>query len=540
MVNKSWSIYLFVLFTCLLLGCATQGLLTGGQTDEEPPQLRVDKSTANFQTNFHPKEIVLVFDEFIKVTNPLKETGISPPLKHLPQFESKGKKLVVKFSKEEVLKENATYTINFGNAIKDFREGNTLEDFSFVFSTGDVLDSLQIHGRVTDAKTGKGVENAVVLLYDVLGDSAVINEKPFYFDKTNKEGAYKIQNVKADTFAIYALLDENLSYTWDLPNESIGFIDSTFVLHDSSKTHFDLILSSPQLNPKLVSTESFKDGFIRMAFDAPLEDKPVLEFSKPLNYISTFDKDSLFVWYDTTAVGNFSMYAANDTISVKPKKRKSKSPQKINMQFSKNLTSITPNDSLTVYFDRPILSIDSSKIVLTDTTNIALPYQFNMTDNKLGISFNTTEKFDINYSLQFLDSCLVSYNEIYNDSTTVNFSFINPEDLGTIYFVKDSISNNYNFAFELKEGKTSLGMYTLPSLQEKLTLNHLPPKKYTLHIIDDKNGNGKWDTGDYTTKQQPERIIVKELEKLRANWELEVILSKSVFNISNDHDTKGN
>ena len=539
MVNN-WSRNLFVFFTLLFLGCATQGKLTGGEKDEDPPKLKTEKSTPNFQTNYTPNEIVFVFDEFIKITNPLKETGISPPLKHLPQFESKGKKFVVKFSEDEVLKENATYTINFGKAIKDFREGNTLEDFSFVFATGDFLDSLEIHGKVRDAKTGEGVEDVVVMLYDILGDSAVIKEKPFYFDRTNKSGEYKIQNIKTDTFAIYALMDENLSYTWDLPSEAIGFLDSSFVLNDSSNSHLDLVISNPFLEPKLISTESYKDGVIKIAFDTPLEKKPNMLFSKPLDYISSFEKDSLFVWYDTTATGYFSMYSEGDTISIKPKKRKSTSIQKINSKTSKNNTSISPNDSLRLYFDRPILTIDTSKIIVMDTSNTPLIYQYEMIQDSLGISIRTKKKYDVKYSIQLLDSALVSFNRIYNDSIGLNFNYLDPEELGTIYFIKDSISTDSNFAFELMDGKKSLGVYTLTDLEEKLTIDFLSPKKYTLHIIDDRNANGIWDTGNFESRQQPEQIIVKELEKLRANWELEVILSKSVFNILDEHDTKGN
>jgi len=103
------------------------------------------------------------------------------------------------------LRENATYTINFGEAVQDLTEGNAVPDMRFVFSTGDQIDSLELSGTVMDALTRAPAKDVYVMLYENTADTVVRTERPFYFGKTNDQGTYKIQNLRAGTFKIFAL-----------------------------------------------------------------------------------------------------------------------------------------------------------------------------------------------------------------------------------------------------------------------------------------------------------------------------------------------
>ena len=132
----------------------------------------------------------------------------------VPTVTTKLKKLRFEFAEEEVLKEDATYSINFGDAVKDLTEGNPVPNFKFVFSTGDFIDSLKMEGTIVDALTGKPVEDVLYMLYKNLADSVVQTEKPFYFGKSDKTGTFTIENIKAGQYKAFALEDQDVNYLY--------------------------------------------------------------------------------------------------------------------------------------------------------------------------------------------------------------------------------------------------------------------------------------------------------------------------------------
>ena len=144
-------------------------------------------------------------------------------------LDTKEKKTVVIDLEEEKLRDNTTYTINFGEAIQDLTEGNAPKDFRFIFATGPYIDSLSVQGTVRDAFTNELKEDVFVILYDNLEDSVVNKERPYYFAKTDKTGKFRIPNVKQDTFKIFALIDNNFNYLFDAENEQIGFLNQNII-----------------------------------------------------------------------------------------------------------------------------------------------------------------------------------------------------------------------------------------------------------------------------------------------------------------------
>ncbi len=225
-MNKS--IYIYIIAGLFIApGCAKVGSPTGGPKDITPPKI-VESKPGNYSTNFSSKRIEITFDEFVQLKNIYNELIISPPLKERPENKLKGKSLVVDLNNE--LKENTTYTLNFGNAIADNNEGNVLANFEFVISTGDYVDSLSVTGKLVNAFNLKPEKDPVfIMLHENLKDSAPYFEIPSYIGKTNKDGAFAINNIKADTFRIFALKDANLNLLFDA-NEKIAFVDSSFVI----------------------------------------------------------------------------------------------------------------------------------------------------------------------------------------------------------------------------------------------------------------------------------------------------------------------
>jgi hypothetical protein len=204
------------------------GSLTGGPKDEDPPRL-VESIPENYSLNFDEKRIEITFDEFIQLDNVNQELVISPPIGAKPDVRLRSKSILIELESE--LLENTTYTLNFGNAIKDNNESNPLTNFEFVFSTGDYLDSLSVGGTLLRAFDLTPPEDPVmIMLYDNLSDSVVFHELPVYIGKTGKEGVYRINNLKADTFKLFALKDVNNNFLFDLPNEQIAFLDTTVII----------------------------------------------------------------------------------------------------------------------------------------------------------------------------------------------------------------------------------------------------------------------------------------------------------------------
>ncbi len=148
MRNKLVLFFLFLIPGILFIRCARPGTLTGGPQDITPPEVR-SAVPPNRTVNFAAKKITISFNEFIQLKDPAKEIFISPPMRIRPEFKISGKNIIVEF--QEGLIANSTYTINFGNSIVDYSEGNILINYEYVFSTGDHVDSLSISGKVINA-----------------------------------------------------------------------------------------------------------------------------------------------------------------------------------------------------------------------------------------------------------------------------------------------------------------------------------------------------------------------------------------------------
>ena len=217
----------FILLAALLLGreCAQQGSPSGGPRDEDPPRV-IACEPANYSTRFQASRIEITFDEFIVLDNVKQELVVSPPMEEQPEVKLRKKTLIIEL--EDTLKENTTYTFNFGSAIKDLHEGNELLNYEYAFSTGDVLDSLSVKGTLRYAKELAIPEEPVnIMLYDDLRDSVPLSEIPLYVGRSGEKGVFSVNNLRPDVYKVFALQDGNYNLLYDLPTEVIGFLDSS-------------------------------------------------------------------------------------------------------------------------------------------------------------------------------------------------------------------------------------------------------------------------------------------------------------------------
>jgi Bacterial Ig-like domain len=224
-MNKSMlaRIYLILIFFLLISACAKVSAPTGGRRDKKPPVV-VYSVPEQGARNFKGKRLVITFDEYVVLDNMNEKFMVSPPTKKKPTISIRGKSVIVEF--EEALKDSTTYTFNFMDGIKDLNEGNFLNNFQFVLSTGAVIDSLSVTGNVYNSFDLEVPESTLVLLYDNLADSAVIKNLPDYVSRVDDDGYFSINNIRPGIYKLYALTDIDNSKNYNNTEEIFAFMDS--------------------------------------------------------------------------------------------------------------------------------------------------------------------------------------------------------------------------------------------------------------------------------------------------------------------------
>ena len=213
-------------------GCAQIGAISGGTKDTIAPVL-VSSSPKLSATNISSNKITLTFDEYIAEMQDIQANVlVSPYPKVYPEINTKLKTVTVKL--KDTLLPNTTYAINFGSAIKDVNEANPLKGFTYVFSTGNTIDSLSLSGKVILAETGKVDSTLLVMLYRDANDSSVQQKKPTYIANVKGDGSFTFNNLPPGNFNVYALNDGDGGKTYNSKTEIFAFADSIVTLTENT------------------------------------------------------------------------------------------------------------------------------------------------------------------------------------------------------------------------------------------------------------------------------------------------------------------
>jgi hypothetical protein len=571
--------YLLLLLASVFLfeNCAKIGSVTGGLKDEDPPEL-VSSSPANYSTNFTGKRIDVTFDEFITLNNVNQALIVSPPMETKPEVRLKGKSIQINLLSD--LLDNTTYTLNFGNAIEDNNERNVLENFEFVFSTGNYLDSLTIEGTLLDAFTLQPhKEPFIIMAYDRLGDSIPMLEAPLYVGRTDAAGFYRINNMKADTFRIFALKDLNFNYRFDLPNEQIAFADSfvylfpdSLEINDPADLKKDSILAAELelkmppdsllkktrkrkvretwFKPVLVDLRSFEqeskiqfitdnerkeDRHIFLSFNLPLEKDPeirglnfdeddwfIMEPGMARDTFTLWIKDSMVYHLDTISLE--IAYPALDSMAVlftqkdtldfiirRQQEVKGKvQPDTAAAFIISTIANNTRQDlhrNIPLETKYPLADYDRNKIELFHIPDsIEFPMEYKITRDSISY-----RKYYINlpwiskgkYRLYIEPGAFTDIYGNVNDTVNVSFNIQDVEYYGTLI---QTISNVQTpIIIQLMNEKEVVLDQRFVDKNTKVEFPYLRPARYIVKYIFDENRNGKWDTGNYLLKQQPEK-----------------------------------
>ncbi len=540
MIRSSYHIFSIIFLLAFLSQCANPIAPTGGPRDEVPPIVIKEESTPNFQTNFEKQEIILTFNEWVVLKDVFNQVVVSPPLASGPEVNIKKKSVIFEFDEEEQLREEATYTINFGDAIQDLTEGNPALDNRFVFSTGDFIDSLVVNGSIEDALTGEPVEDVIFALYDNLADSVVRTERPFYFGKTNKAGRFKVENIKSDTFKVFALKDANRDLKFNQASEAIAFLDSFLVLpQDSLSIQLRLFTEEPPL--RLESFFNDRYGLLKLSLnkEVPKTGVQITSNDGEADFIREYDKDTLKLWYNSLADTSSVAYVRydtiiNDTVRISQQTREA-FLENAQLRYDpasaqRPRRTINPAKPIEVIFRHPLANFTDSLVrVYADTTKrqIFPTISIDTALSRRALLIYPWQA-SVEYQLEVLPG---AFEDIYGltNPDTLSQTYLGgaAKDYGAILINLSELDSTEQYVVQLLlNGKDLIQEFVVSDKKsESITVKSLQPGKYEVHVITDKNRNSRWDTGSYDLGRQPEPYLRETVKQLRANWEVESNIS---------------
>lgn len=564
-----------------LYACANMARPGGGPMDEEPP-VYVRSNPAENQTKISPKKIEIEFDEYIKLDKASEKVVVSPPQIGMPTVRSNGKKVTVEL--KDSLLPNTTYTIDFADAIQDNNEGNPLKDFVLSFSTGEHIDSLQVSGSVLNASDLEPVTGIYVGIQSNPEDSAFTTLPFTRVSKTNDRGRFTIRNVAPGAYKVYALKDINNDYRFDLPTEDIAFLDSIVIPSAEIKLHNDTIwkdsltidtirvievphffpdnivlraFNEEKKNVYLEKTERLDKKKITFYFSAPEDSLPLIEglnfdvtdwavpeFSVNKDTVSFWIKDSLVYNLDTLRMT--AGYSYTDTLQqlsyrtdtlnlivrqlkkMPEKKKKGKNDaDSIKIDFLPVTEQIPATLEIgqkpRLVFDEPIVSFDPESLWLELRQDSVFVLQaaemIQDTLHPREYYLNAKLMPGAQYALTVDSAAFTGLYGRHTNSISKTFKIKTVEEYANLLLQINGVKDSA-FVELLDKGDKPVAKAAVKNGQAKFI--HMRPGTYYARIVLDKNGNGKYDTGNYEQKKQPEEVYYyPETLNLRANWDVQ-------------------
>ncbi len=563
----------------LLYSCANMATPNGGPYDEQPPRF-VSSTPAPNQTNYAGKKVEILFDELIQIDKPSENVIITPPQMEMPVIRSAGRKVVVEL--KDTLKPNTTYTIDFTNSIADNNEKNVFENFSFAFSTGDVIDTLEVSGTVLNAENLEPMKGIMVGLHSNLNDSAFVRLPFDRTSRTNDKGQFTIRNIAPGTYRVFALNDVNRDYKFDQPGEEIAFLDTLVVpsfeaairqdtiWKDSLTIDTVLSVGYTRFLPDGLELRLFKEKFERqyrlkpertqenrvtLKFNAPLDTVPALV---PVNFlpadsawyfIQTADGDRSVhywltdpeVWKQDTLLVSVTfpesdslnvLQARTDTVQFlmrrRPEKKKKKNDDEPEPPVFLGMTIDAPSsmdlfDTVSVVFDEPVLDLQKEWFYLDQKVDsLWEPVDFEFfpdTANSLAFFINRPWKYGEEYRLEVDSAAIVSLYGKENNVYSGTFKIKKEEEYGHLYINIEGIDTTAYV--ELLNGSDQ-PLRKAKVKQGGVLFMDLKPDKYYARLVVDENDNGVWDTGNYAERKQPEKVYYcPKMFTIMQNWQVE-------------------
>lgn len=598
------NLLLCLLALLLTAACASIGNPDGGRFDETPPRV-VGSSPVDGAVNVSKRKVQILFDEYIKLEKASEKVVISPPQIEPANVRADGKRVKVDFY--DSLRANTTYTIDFSDAIEDNNEGNPMGQYTFSFSTGDVIDTMQVSGRVLNAADLEPIKGIMVGLYpaDSTWNDTLFRTRPFLrVSRTNGEGRFTIKGVKDGAYRVRALDDKDGDFVFSQKNERVAFDTTVYVTgsfpdvrmdtvwrdslwYDSIRvvpyTHYtpdDVLLLAfleDGQERHLLKTVYPEPTSFTFYFTAPSDSTPRI---KGLNFDerclvadASLKNDTVTFWVTDTALihrqDTLSMILSymetdtlgqlvvtNDTLDLSPKttyakiaaerskqieawekdrerrQKKAKKP----LPYEENpyertwleagfkpSGSLAPNQNVRYLAKEPILEVDTTKIhfyVKKDTDWLPAPFLF-MPEERSAKSYMLYAEWEPGQKYRFVmdTAAVVSVLEHESKSVRQEFHVRAVEEYGSIFI--HVISPDTGVVVQLLSKNDKVEAQQRTDKEGNADFFFMKPGEYYMRCYVDANGNGQWDTGDYASGLQPERVYYfgKPLP-LKAQWDL--------------------
>ena len=532
-LKKIQSLFLIVLVLSFSQ-CAKKGRPDGGPKDEDAP-LFVTANPPYETINFDKNEINIYFNEYIKLKDLSKQLIISPPLnpENPPLISPQGSpSKYINIQILDTLLENSTYIFDFGNSVQDNNESNTLERFKYVFSTGAYIDSLTLSGSVKNSFKSESVKNIKLLLYrldSAYTDSAVYNRKPDYVTSTLDSSNYEFSNLRKGNYLLVALNDARSDYVFNPKTDEIGFLKDTISLPRDSIIKTELSIFKEELPYIFRRGKEIRKGQLIFGYQGKPSNLKIENLSAVPDNFQTIifpekDKDTLNLWHSPIEKDSLIFKISNnniiDTITVALRKK-----QLDSLTVTK-ITGGVLNIKDTLFFstNNPIIKIDTSKINFVHTDSIYITYKAFISKKESSVGFLFEKKFKTSYKLNLYPDALVDIFETSNDTVTSQFRTRSIEDYGEISLAIQN-PEKVPVIIQLTDINDVTVAQETSSENKTISFNYLIPKKYKIRIIYDTNNNGKWDTGNYLEKKQPEPVqYFPEVHEIRPNWVLNEVI----------------
>ncbi|MBP1223347.1 Ig-like domain-containing protein [Flavobacterium sp. 1355] len=521
--------YISFLLVFLMFGCAKRGSITGGLKDTLAPVL-ISSTPKNLSTDFKGNEITLYFDEYVKLKNINKQLIISPPMKYEPLITPTNVSKFIKIQIKDTLQPNTTYSFNFGQSITDNNEGNALNQFKYIFSTGSYIDSLTLNGKIKDAYE-KNVDNFVsVMLYEVndkFKDSMIYKENPRYITNTlDSMRTFKFENLKAGKYLMIALKDKGSNNKFNPKDDKIGFLKNYITV--PSDTVYELELFKETLPLKTFKPIQASGNRLLLPYEGKQNFKnslPKIVLKNNNEVLETIvtqfpKKDSLQIWYKPLKSDSLSIEVNKDNYSKKFTLRvKDQKKDTLNIKAVQN-GIINFRDRFTLDTETPLVKFDKSKIRLINKDSAAVEYttEYDEFDQKLYVDFKKepSEK----YNITFFPGALTDFYEKTNDTLSYKLTTKELADYGNLVLNLKNVKR-FPIIIELTNKKGDQVLASAYS-EGKTTIefNLVQPESFTIRVVYDDNKNKLYDTGSFLNKTYAEEVFYYQEEyDVRANWD---------------------
>jgi uncharacterized protein (DUF2141 family) len=529
-VKKLLGFLFFALMGLALWQCARRGSPSGGPEDVTPPKL-VRAEPDNFSISFEGQKIRLYFDELIKLQDVQNQLVVSPPLKYPPEITPQGgPRKYIEVIIKDTLRENTTYTFNFGQSIVDNNEGNPNSFLTYVFSTGTYIDSLTLSGAVKDAFNKKADQFISVMLYEIdtaYTDSTIYKNPPNYIASTGDSlPLFELKNLRAGKYALFALKDVNKNNLFNQKQDKIGFLEDTITIPTDSTYLLNLFLEEPDYSvsvPSYSAKNRIIFGYQGNHEDIEIQTLTQLPDSVQTKILKDREKDTLNYWITPTDLDSIIFTVTNDklelidTFTVKTRKLP---------LDSLTLTSgirgkFNFEDTFSILANTPIANVDTTKIGLVVSDSLLAPFSHVLDTLENKVEFDFEIEPNQRYRFSLLPGAISDFFGMQNDTLDYAISTSGYADYGNLRMTLGG-AVQYPLVLQLTNEQGEIQREIIAPESKIFEFSNLDPGNYVVRVIFDDNGNGKWDTGSYLKKRQPERIsYYPDVIEVRANWELE-------------------